>query len=189
MSIITTRGVPATRYFVVTSGTRPSTPLDGDMIYETDTGNVLVYDGASWLPPADTAWGLYLEGTDGVGEYALTGGNVDPWNVSLTLRSDRQYLVSGTVTTQPDDLVGSGGDTRMQLTISYDTVEQAKYRQYTFLATDALAANLWSFNFYITGDGAAADLSFSLADSLGRGYDSVFVTDYCRFIVTDVGPV
>lgn len=176
------------QYEVVTSSTRPGSPVDGDLIYETDTGYFLIYDGTNWLPPENVAWGLYLEGTDGVGEYALTGGNVDPWTESITLRSDRQYLVSGSITSQPDDLVGSGGNTRMQLTASYDSVEQGRWRQFTYDATDALAANIWAFSFYITGDDAAADLSFSLADSLGRGYDSVCVTDYCRYTITDVGP-
>jgi hypothetical protein len=157
-------------YSVVTSSTRPGSPSDGDFIYETDTGYVLWYDGANWLPPANVAWGLYLEGE------------------SITLRSDRQYLVTGTITSQPDDLVGTGGNTRMQLTCTYDSVEQAKYRQWTYDATDAQAANIWSFSFFVTGDDAAADMTFSLADSLGRGYDSTHVSDYCRYTITDVGP-
>ena len=175
-------------YTVGTSSTRPGTPADGDLLYETDTGSLLIYDGSAWLPPANVAWGLYLEGTDGVGEYALTGGNALSWTESITLRSDRQYLVTGAISSQPDDIVGSGGNTRMQLTCTYDGVEQAKYRQYTFDATDATAANIWPFSFYITGDDAAADLSFSLADSQGRGYDSTHISDYCRYTVIDVGP-
>jgi len=33
-----------------TSSTRPSSPVDGMMIYQTDTDNTWSYDGATWLP-------------------------------------------------------------------------------------------------------------------------------------------
>lgn len=39
---------------VCTSTTRPSTPFEGQMIYETDTNRVLVYEGAAWVAIADT---------------------------------------------------------------------------------------------------------------------------------------
>jgi hypothetical protein len=32
-------------------------PYEGQVIYETDTGKVLVYDGSVWNPPKNTAWG------------------------------------------------------------------------------------------------------------------------------------
>lgn len=38
---------------VVTSGTRPGSPADGDMIYETDTGKVLIWNGTNWLEHTD----------------------------------------------------------------------------------------------------------------------------------------
>lgn len=34
---------------VVTSSTRPNSPSDGLMIYETDTDRIAVYDGSSWV--------------------------------------------------------------------------------------------------------------------------------------------
>jgi len=39
---------------VCTSSTRPTTPYDGMMIYETDTNRVLVWDNAAWVMIADT---------------------------------------------------------------------------------------------------------------------------------------
>lgn len=35
-------------YSIVTSSTRPGTPAEGQMIYETDTNLVYYYDGAAW---------------------------------------------------------------------------------------------------------------------------------------------
>lgn len=39
---------------VCTSTTRPTTPYEGQMIYETDTNRVLVWDNAAWVMIADT---------------------------------------------------------------------------------------------------------------------------------------
>lgn len=39
---------------VCTSTTRPATPFEGQMIYETDTNRVLVYDNTAWVMIADT---------------------------------------------------------------------------------------------------------------------------------------
>ncbi len=36
---------------VVTSTTRPTNPFEGLMIYETDTGNILSYNGSGWVLP------------------------------------------------------------------------------------------------------------------------------------------
>ncbi len=36
---------------VCTSTTRPTAPFEGQMIYETDTNRVLVYDSAAWVMP------------------------------------------------------------------------------------------------------------------------------------------
>lgn len=43
---------------VCTSTTRPASPYEGQMIYETDTDKILVYTGAAWNPPWNTAWGV-----------------------------------------------------------------------------------------------------------------------------------
>ena len=36
---------------VCTSSTRPATPYEGQMIYETDTDKVLIYNGSAWVMP------------------------------------------------------------------------------------------------------------------------------------------
>lgn len=42
--------VPFNNFRVVTSSTRPSSPAEGDHIYETDTKLVYFWDGSAWLP-------------------------------------------------------------------------------------------------------------------------------------------
>ena len=54
---------------VCTSTTRPSAPYEGQMIYETDTNRVLVWDNAAWVMIADTDTppGLQLIKTQTIG--------------------------------------------------------------------------------------------------------------------------
>lgn len=54
---------------ICTSTTRPTTPYEGQVIYETDTNRVLVYDNAAWVMIADTDQppGLQLVKTQTVG--------------------------------------------------------------------------------------------------------------------------
>lgn len=54
---------------VCTSSTRPSAPYEGQMIFETDTNRVLVWDNAAWVMIADTDSppGLQLVKTQTVG--------------------------------------------------------------------------------------------------------------------------
>lgn len=53
--------VPFNNFQVVTSATRPASPVEGDHIYETDTNRVYIWDGAAWQYTGVTAqnnvWG------------------------------------------------------------------------------------------------------------------------------------
>jgi len=59
---------------VCTSTTRPASPFNGQVIYETDTKQTLVWQGSSWvmLTDADTPPGLVLLKTQAVGSTAVT---------------------------------------------------------------------------------------------------------------------
>ena len=63
---------------VCTSSTRPATPYEGQMIYETDTDKVLVYNGSAWYANWNTAWGIVdttSGGTSSRGFYNKTDAN------------------------------------------------------------------------------------------------------------------
>ena len=54
-----------------TSSTRPSSPTDGDVLFETDTKNIIIWDGTNWriyfsdgLPIGGSSYSLLLDGTD-----------------------------------------------------------------------------------------------------------------------------
>lgn len=83
-------------HIVCTSSTRPSVPYVGMQIYETDTGNALVYYGATsgWMKEWDKGWGrvAVVERTTDV-NIAVTATSLLTTS-SITLRNDRIYEVS-----------------------------------------------------------------------------------------------
>ena len=54
---------------IVTSTTRPSVPVTGQMIYETDTKNAMIYNGASWIQQSNNT--LQAISTDASGRVTL----------------------------------------------------------------------------------------------------------------------
>jgi hypothetical protein len=76
-----------------TSTTRPGSPTDGDVLFETDTKNIIVYDGTNWRGYQNdgaTGWsGVndYYMSTDGVDDYVRLGydiGTVGTGDVTLS---------------------------------------------------------------------------------------------------------
>lgn len=69
MGIDNTYGTLGLRPGVCTSTSRPASPYEGMVIYETDTNRVLVYDNSAWVMIADTDQppGLQLVKTHAVG--------------------------------------------------------------------------------------------------------------------------
>lgn len=43
-------------YTLCTSSTRPASPFEGQMIYETDRQHLLIYDGTNWYNPMGMWW-------------------------------------------------------------------------------------------------------------------------------------
>lgn len=68
---------------VCTSSTRPASPYDGQVIYETDTDKIVVWDGSSWVyktnatAPTDTSMASMVTPTSVAGTgVSLSGGKV-----------------------------------------------------------------------------------------------------------------
>lgn len=80
---------------ICTSSTRPNSPYTGMHIYETDTGDSLVYYGATsgWMKPWDTSWGR-ISVVEGSSDVAIGTGATNLLSTSsITLRNDRIYEV------------------------------------------------------------------------------------------------
>ena len=92
---------------VCTSSTRPATPYEGQMIYETDTDKVLVYNGTAWYANWNLPFGIVdttAGGTSNRGFKAITAaqtntvaaGEVDITNATMTFTgvAGRYYRAS-----------------------------------------------------------------------------------------------
>ena len=58
MGVSAAQGSAGLKPGVCTNTTRPSNPFEGQMIYETDTDKVLVWNGSAWYANWNTAWGI-----------------------------------------------------------------------------------------------------------------------------------
>lgn len=81
--------------FICTSSTRPSSPLDGQKIYETDTDLEYVWDGSAWVPagpvmgswtPTLTLTGLTPTYDEQVGLYKVEG-NICTANFTIRINA------------------------------------------------------------------------------------------------------
>jgi len=80
---------------VCTSSTRPASPYDGQVIYETDTDKVLAYDGANWYAPSNTAWGVVSRASKTADQNLNTGlADITGLSVTWTAVSSRLYKIS-----------------------------------------------------------------------------------------------
>lgn len=88
---------------ICTSTTRPSTPVNGQIIYETDTDRVLVYDGTGWI--VVLAQGTYTPSAGGT-MVVGTGGsafNSASWSYAYgTLSVSGRWVFGTSGTTFPN---------------------------------------------------------------------------------------
>lgn len=59
-----------------TSSTRPTSPVEGQPIYETDTDKVLIYSGSEWIEIASLGWGSYSPTWTTAGTAPVLGNGV-----------------------------------------------------------------------------------------------------------------
>ena len=61
MGVSAAQGSAGLKPGVCTSTTRPSNPFEGQMIYETDTDKVLVWNGTAWIFPNSAAVAIFQD--------------------------------------------------------------------------------------------------------------------------------
>ena len=106
---------------------RPASPYEGQVVYQTDTDGLFVWNGLAWTPPWNTAWGVvfHTASTASTAFSAATPLSVLSGTVSIV--AGRRYLISARVGVQVTGAAAAGNalyvneSTLGNKTISYDT--------------------------------------------------------------------
>lgn len=144
-----------------TSSTRPSSPTDGDVLFETDTKNVIIWDGTNWRGYANdgasgwsgtNAYSLGLDGTDdrveidSVVTSSATAGTVSAW-VKTSVTSGSQFVLTQT------DKTATGNN----VYVSFSLSGQLARLQWanggtanTILGDQTLAGNTWNHIMWVS---------------------------------------
>jgi hypothetical protein len=121
---------------VANTAARPASPFEGQAIYQTDTDEVLYYNGTSWSRPWNMPWGLvaYTKTSTSNGSYNTTEA-VSITSSTFTAVANRYYKVTyveGTV--YSSSTTGTIGRVRLD-TLTGTTVAMS------YTTTNASASN------------------------------------------------
>ena len=77
---------------VCTSSTRPASPYEGQMIYETDTDKTLVWNGTAWYANWNSAWGKVAYASSTTAQSTVsTVADITGTSVTFTAVAGRHY--------------------------------------------------------------------------------------------------
>lgn len=170
---------------VCTSSTRPAVPFEGQMIYETDTDKVLVYNGSAWYPNWNTAWGVVGAVQSVAGNITINTGalqNVTGASLTWTAVAGRTYKFTANASA-----LKNTSTSWTLLCVTNSSSAQVGLGVYAS-ATAGEYANL-SFSGYLTGI-AAGSQTYKLMSTTGAATATLIRSgsDYLSFFIEDIGP-
>lgn len=139
-------------YVVCTSGTRPGSPTKGDTIYETDTGLLLVYYGATtgWQRPWGMPWGHIASDESPTSDQGSITTLTDITGVSVTFTAvaSRYYKVTLWV---PSIFQVTGGAITLQIANSANTNQKQSLINPTGVSNVNTAPHVLHFGTFSAG--------------------------------------
>lgn len=171
----------------------PSTPVSGQIYYDTSTNILYFYNGTSWIPASGSAEviqdeinntlqageGIDLTYNDGAGTLTIDAEVATHANLGVASFNDTDFTVTaGAVTLNAErveDIVGGmvSTNTETLISVSYDDTNG----KLNFAATDQFAANTTSnlaegTNLYYTAERVQDEISTAIV--AGTGLDSTY---------------
>jgi len=127
---ISSNGVAGLKTGVCTSTTRPSGPYEGQMIYETDTDKVLVWDGSTWTPST----GMLPNIVEATSATATTTSSTSYVATTLSVTINKSHTDSAIwVVASPQLAVYTGGTGTTDMYLSARLIETVSSRERDFL--------------------------------------------------------
>lgn len=151
---------------VCTSTTRPVSPFNGQVIYETDTKQTLVWQGSAWvmLTDADTPPGLQLIKS----ETGVTATNASPRGVESVFTSDfRNYRIMWEASQS-----GATGDVNIQFYTGTNTPVTTGVYGYHWGGSYVSSVPAYNFNAWSTTSPFSPSTSLYMGSSIGTGYSA-----------------
>lgn len=150
---------------VCTSTTRPSAPYEGQMIFETDTHRVLVWDNAAWVMIADTDTPPALQKITSGTFSGLTSGS--PLDVNSVFSSEfTNYLVNLRVSQS-----STTGSTVIRMRTASSLESSAVYN-YSWGGSYVAAGPGYNWNLYSTTNPFSPDTLFWTGMTPASGYSA-----------------
>ena len=167
---------------------RPSSPFEGQAIYQKDTDEVLVYNGTAWYPNWNTAWGqVGLQTLTSIFTTSATHTTFQDNAMTLTINevSGRIYQI-----TAYSNLYPSGGlqGTNLRILRAATTLKQANFSS-TVMDAGVGFAVVVSHTYTSVASGSA-----TYKVQIAALTSNTAVTDYAdatfprQFVITDIGP-
>jgi hypothetical protein len=171
---------------VCTSSTRPASPFEGQMIYETDTDKVLVYNGSAWYANWNLPWGVVGYATPLSATFntsSATPVDVTGMSISFTGIANRRYRVNFNAS----QIFGTSGD-RVRLTFTGTNITPTK--SYYFGVTASTVGIAGSYSHVFTATGSSV-IKLQFCRDSGSSSAAIYADTaegYGHFYLEDIGP-
>ena len=170
---------------VCTSSTRPAVPFEGQMIYETDTDKVLVYNGSAWYPNWNLPWGVQNLVTVTTADATITAEEVQITGGSFTAVANRYYKVTY-FEPDPYSVTATGWVyMRIRLTNLTGTLKQGAYAQ---LPVSGVTNQTMTCSWVGTLSAGTTNFVGTMASQTGTAACDRTSTYSAYLLVEDIGP-
>jgi len=176
MAISAGLGLGGSRPGVCTSTTRPSSPYEGMMIYETDTDKVLVWNGSAWYANWNLPWGYLTHSTLAAGTSLTANAPSTIFNVSYTHVNNRRLKISGNFSTN----ISTATNTACRIQVGGVSVA------YVDLSTSIAPG--YFYVAYATSTGSSQTFNVTLLYASSPSTAAITSVAPAQFILEDIGP-
>ena len=169
---------------VCTSGTHPGSPTAGMTIYETDTGNTLVYQGATdtWTPPWNTAWGLMFQKVISTDVAHVQGTTIAGFTQSVTEIANRWLRIEATLRIKDSNASEA-------IEVQFERAASVLYRFDKSVGTDSPSTRTIDGAYTFASSAGTHSFTTVVNISVGSGdLTLVGTTGPCQWNIYDVGP-
>ena len=170
---------------VCTSTTRPTTPYEGQMIYETDTDKVLVWNGSAWYANWNLPWGFVAETTLANTSSNYITAEQDVLSLTFTSIASRKYRYTAS------GLIVNSGTGHISINfVNASNVALREYYTYFAASTNSYQMGFFDYQESITTAGSVTRKVRHPASTPGVLYYGANTRDSIawKIRVEDIGP-